>query len=63
MCYSYMENINQNVKIMSLMEQIITKIFSGIFNKILKVGSCSFECIIFLLIYFLNCQTALFTRK
>ena len=29
----------------------------------LKVGSCSFECIIILLIYFLNCRKALFTRK
>ena len=30
---------------------------------ILKVGSCSFESIIILLIYFLNCQRALFTRR
>ena len=29
----------------------------------LKVGSCSFECIVFLFIYFLNRQKALFTRK
>ena len=29
----------------------------------LKIGSFSFECIIILLIYFINCQKALFTRK
>ena len=29
----------------------------------LKVGSCSFESIIILLIYFLNCRKALFTRR
>ena len=29
----------------------------------LKVGSWSFEGIIILLIYFLNCQKALFTKK
>ena len=29
----------------------------------LKVGSCCFECIIVLLVYFINCRKALFTRK
>ena len=29
----------------------------------LKVGSFSFECIMILLIYFINCQKAYFTRK
>ena len=29
----------------------------------LKVGSCCFDCIIILLIYFLNCRKAFFTRK
>ena len=29
----------------------------------LKVGSCRFEGIIILLIHFLNCQKALFTKK
>ena len=29
----------------------------------LKVGSCHFKGIIILLIYFLNCQKALFTKK
>ena len=32
-------------------------------NFPLKVGSFNFECIILLLIYFINCQKALFTRK
>ena len=30
---------------------------------LLKVDSLGFECIIILLIYFLNCRKALFTRK
>ena len=30
---------------------------------VLKIGSFSFECIEILLIYFINCQKALFTRK
>ena len=30
---------------------------------LLKVGSCRFEGIIILLIHFLNCQKALFTKK
>ena len=29
----------------------------------LKVGSFSFECIIILLIYFINCQKALFYKE
>ena len=29
----------------------------------LKVGSFSFECIMILLIYFINCPKALFTRQ
>ena len=32
-------------------------------NLPLKVGSCSFESIIILLIYFLNCRKVLFTRR
>ena len=30
---------------------------------VLKVGSFSFACIIILLVYFLNCRKALFTRR
>ena len=30
---------------------------------VLKVGAFSFECIIILLIYCINCRKALFTRK
>ena len=32
-------------------------------KNVLKVGSCRFEGIIILLIHFLNCQKALFTKK
>ena len=32
-------------------------------RRILKVGTLSFEGIIILLIYFLNCRKALFTKK
>ena len=37
--------------------------FSGLSDETLKVGSFSFECIMILLIYFINCQKVLFTRK
>ena len=39
-------------------------LFYSLINMIfLKVGSFSFECIIILLIYFIDCQKAPFTRK
>ena len=45
---------------MSVSDHCISRSFS-LFT--LKVGSCSFESIIILLIHFLNCRKALFIRR
>ena len=42
---------------------VLSFFFFFFFVILLMVGSCSFECMIILQIYFLNCRKSLFTRK